>query len=109
MVFEVRQGYKSKDSKRQNADIDNATVAWASGYLPVFAIFSAQIDADVILRYQNSKCGTLIGISEADRLISLFSFFREVLLYDLEAFFRNNQTLISAEVNSILNLLLNAE
>ena len=26
-VFEVRQGYKSKDSKRQNGDIDNATVA----------------------------------------------------------------------------------
>ncbi|MCX6277959.1 MAG: hypothetical protein NT004_07665 [Bacteroidetes bacterium] len=30
VVFEVRQGYKSKDSKRQNADIDNATVAWAN-------------------------------------------------------------------------------
>ncbi len=26
-VFEVRQGYKSKDSKRQNADIDNIAVA----------------------------------------------------------------------------------
>ena len=31
LVFEVRQGYKSKDSKRQNADIDNATVAYANG------------------------------------------------------------------------------
>lgn len=41
IVFEVRQGYKSKDSKRQNADIDNATVAWANSYLPVFAIFSS--------------------------------------------------------------------
>lgn len=39
VVFEVRQGYKSKDSKRQNADIDNATVAWANGYLPAFAVF----------------------------------------------------------------------
>ena len=39
IVFEVRQGYKSKDSKRQNADIDNATVAWANNYLPVFAVF----------------------------------------------------------------------
>ncbi|MDR0682693.1 MAG: hypothetical protein LBG15_12745 [Dysgonamonadaceae bacterium] len=45
VVFEVRQGYKSKDSKRQNADIDNATVAYANGYLPVFAIFSSQIDS----------------------------------------------------------------
>jgi len=28
-VFEVRQGYKSKDSKRQNADIANASNAYA--------------------------------------------------------------------------------
>jgi len=54
-VFEVRQGYKSKDSKRQNADIDNIAVAWANGYLPVFAIFSTQIDADLVLRYRNSR------------------------------------------------------
>ena len=46
-VFEVRQGYKSKDSKRQNADIDNIAVAWAQGYMPVFAIFSGQMDADL--------------------------------------------------------------
>jgi hypothetical protein len=44
IVFEVRQGYKSKDSKRQNGDIDNIAVAWSQGYLPVFAIFSGQID-----------------------------------------------------------------
>ena len=42
IVFEIRQGYKSKDSKRQNADIDNATVAWSNSYLPVFAIFSLE-------------------------------------------------------------------
>jgi hypothetical protein len=29
-VFEVRQGYKSKDSKRQNADIANAANAYAN-------------------------------------------------------------------------------
>ena len=28
-VFEVRQGYKSKDSKRQNADVSNASNAYA--------------------------------------------------------------------------------
>lgn len=38
-VFEVRQGYKSKDSKRQNGDLDNATVAFAYSYLPIFTIF----------------------------------------------------------------------
>jgi len=34
VVFEVRQGYKSKDSKRQNADIANAAAAYSQGYLP---------------------------------------------------------------------------
>ena len=33
-VFEVRQGYKSKDSKRQNADIANAATAYTKGYFP---------------------------------------------------------------------------
>jgi hypothetical protein len=32
-IFEVRQGYKSKDSKRQNADIANAATAYTSAYL----------------------------------------------------------------------------
>ena len=30
LVFEVRQGYKSKDSKRQNGDIDNGLFAFKS-------------------------------------------------------------------------------
>ncbi|MDR2527990.1 MAG: hypothetical protein LBD04_03090 [Synergistaceae bacterium] len=34
IVFEIHQGYKSKDSKRQNADIANATNAYTNGYLP---------------------------------------------------------------------------
>jgi hypothetical protein len=33
-VFEVRQGYKSKDAKRQNADIINATNAYIHQYVP---------------------------------------------------------------------------
>jgi hypothetical protein len=61
VVFEVRQGYKSKDSKRQNGDIDNIAVAWAQGYMPVFAIFSGQIDGDLVLRYKNSRGGIIIG------------------------------------------------
>lgn len=43
-VFEVRQGYKSKDSKRQNADVANAPNAYAHQYLPVVALLSTQID-----------------------------------------------------------------
>lgn len=87
IVFEVRQGYKSKDSKRQNADIDNATVAWANGYLPVFAIFSSQIDSDIVLRYRNNRCGILVGTTSSDVQQSLYAFCKQVLGYDLAGFF----------------------
>jgi len=71
VVFEVRQGYKSKDSKRQNADIDNTTVAYSNGYLPVFAIFSSQIDSDIVLRYRNNRCGIITGINSNNSHTSL--------------------------------------
>jgi hypothetical protein len=108
VVFEVRQGYKSKDSKRQNADIDNATVAWANGYLPVFAIFSAQIDSDIVLRYRNSRCGVMIGSLSADPKSSLFAFSETVLGYDLAGFFENNSQKLQFEMSSILINLLDA-
>lgn len=79
-VFEVRQGYKSKDSKRQNADIDNATVAWASQYLPVFTIFSSQIDDDIVNRYLNNRCGILLGREGDDPCTSLYAFCREIYI-----------------------------
>lgn len=109
VVFEVRQGYKSKDSKRQNADIDNATVAWANGYLPVFAIFSSQIDGDVVLRYKNNRCGVLAGIQNGNKLNSLFDFSDKVLMYDLEGFFKRNENVIKKEIKQILEKLLEAD
>lgn len=47
IVFEIRQGYKSKDSKRQNADIANAATAYTKGLLPCAGILSLQIDEDI--------------------------------------------------------------
>jgi hypothetical protein len=107
-VFEVQQGYKSKDSKRQNADIDNIAVAWANGYLPVFAIFSSQIDADLVLRYRNSRGGIIIGTTSGTNQTSLFVFCREVLGYDLADFFRRNSEQIRSEVYVTLEALLSA-
>jgi hypothetical protein len=107
VVFEVRQGYKSKDSKRQNADIDNATVAWSSGYLPIFAIFSSQIDRDIVLRYRNNRCGILIGSPSDNPLISLFLFSKQVLGYDLAGFFQRNSAIFKAEINDVLLTILN--
>ncbi|WP_228060522.1 MULTISPECIES: hypothetical protein [unclassified Coleofasciculus] len=108
-VFEVRQGYKSKDSKRQNADIDNIAVAWANGYLPVFAIFSSQIDADLVLRYRNSRGGIIIGTTSGSNQSSLFAFSKEVMTYDLADFFRRNSELIKSEIHDTLEALLSAD
>lgn len=104
----MRQGYKSKDSKRQRADLDNATVAWANGYLPVFAIFSAQIDSDIVLRYRNNRCGILIGTTDGDSQVSLYAFCQQVLDYDLAAFFARNSAAIRAEISGVLETLLSA-
>lgn len=109
IVFEVRQGYKSKDSKRQNADIDNATVAWANGYLPVFAIFSSQIDSDLVLRYRNNRCGILVGAMNGDNQASLYAFCEQVLTYDLADFFKRKSSSIKKEIHEILETLLSAK
>ena len=108
-VFEVRQGYKSKDSKRQNGDIDNATVAYAYNYLPVFTIFSGQIDNDIVLRYTNSRCAILIGSESSSPYSSLFAFTKEVLGYDLAKFFRDNSPYIRGEVQKILEKLFDVK
>lgn len=109
IVFEVRQGYKSKDSKRQNADIDNVSVAWANGYLPVFAIFSNQIDIDLILRYRNNRAGILTGTLANDNKISLFAFSQQILDFDMIDFFKFNSSRIRNEINTVLETLLSAK
>ncbi|MDE6336309.1 MAG: hypothetical protein K2J63_05990 [Muribaculaceae bacterium] len=106
IVFEIRQGYKSKDSKRQNADIDNATVAYANDLIPVFAVFSTQIDEDIVLRYSNNKCGILIGTLSNDPFVSIFAFCQEILNFDLADFFRRNTIQIKNDTQNILKALL---
>lgn len=104
-VFEVRQGYKSKDSKRQNADLDNATVAYSKSYLPVFTVFSSQIDNDIALRYHNGKCGMLVGNLQGNTISSLYKFCNDVLLFDLAYFFEKNSSVIKENVNEVLKAL----
>lgn len=109
VVFEVRQGYKSKDSKRQNADIENVAIAWSKGYLPIFAIFSRQIDEDNMQRYLNSRAGVLLGLTDGDNQSSLFLFCKDILGYDLAGFFHRNSHIIKAEIEIVLQKLLSAE
>lgn len=88
VVFEVRQGYKSKDSKRQNADILNASNAYVNFYIPVLLLLSTQIDQDVAQRYIQAKWLFLNGSVRGKSTDSTYVFCREVLGYDLASFFR---------------------
>ena len=106
-VFEVRQGYKSKDSKRQNADIANAAAAYTKALLPCAAILSAQIDNDILLRYRAAKWAIVTGIEGLnDPLLSTYDFMRDVVGYDLAAFFKRNSETLRAEVDAVLKALL---
>lgn len=106
-VFEVRQGYKSKDSKRQNADIANAATAYTKAYLPCAVILSAQIDADILLRYRAEKWAVLTGAVGANNpLISTYDFMRDVVGYDLAAFFGRNSAALRTEIDAVLTALL---
>lgn len=105
-VFEVRQGYKSKDSKRQNADLDNATVAYSKNYLPVFAVFSSQIDDEIALRYRNGRCGLLVGRINDNPLTSLYAFCEKILGFDLASFFKRNSPTFHKQASDVLSALL---
>lgn len=106
-VFEVRQGYKSKDAKRQNADLANAVQAYTQRYLPVLVVISNQIDEGVASRYREGKWGVLRGdVRDKRSTRSTFAFCRDVVGYDLQAFFERNQASLREEVHSILDGLL---
>ena len=106
-VFEIRQGYKSKDSKRQNADIASAAAAYTQAYLPCAAVLSTQVDLDVLARYREHKWTVLTGaVGMSDSLSSTYDFMQEVAGYDLAGFFRRNQKTLKSETTSILRQLL---
>jgi hypothetical protein len=110
IVFEVRQGYKSKDSKRQNADIANAATAYTQAYLPCVVVMSNQIDMDILHRYHNEKWAVLVGrLDNTSPAISTYSFMKEVVGYDLAAFFSRNAEILRKEVAAILESLLRPE
>lgn len=112
-VFEVRQGYKSMDAKRQAADIANATQALGRQRLPALVLFSNQIDPALVRRYSVSGWGILRGVIAPvegydDSLVSTYAFMEQVVGYDLAAFFERNTAQIRGEVQGILDSLLEA-
>lgn len=110
VVFEVRQGYKSKDSKRQNADIANATTAYVNTYLPCIAVLSNQIDETIQTRYRMEKWGMLTGTVGTDNdLKSVYAFMKQVVGYDMAAFFERNSDTLKVELDKVLRSLLEAD
>lgn len=108
VVFEVRQGYKSKDSKRQNADIANASNAYTHFYMPVLVLLSTQIDQDVAVRYTQAQWLLLTGTTDGSATTSTYTFCREVLGYDLAGFYQTYADRIKAELETVLQTLLEA-
>ncbi|MFZ5909247.1 MAG: hypothetical protein ACOYYU_04460 [Chloroflexota bacterium] len=108
-VFEVRQGYKSKDSKRQNADIANAATAYSQGYLPVIVTLSTQIDSDIASRYEGEKWLILQGYVGGSSTTSTYVFANEVIGYDLAAFFQRNSGELRKTIEEVSKVLLGTD
>lgn len=109
VVFEIRQGYKSKDSKRQNADIANAANAYANGYIPCLMVMSAQIDDDIVARYNAAKWAILQGQIGLSAMNSTFSFFKQVIGFDFVQFMNDNQEYFKQKIATVLEKLMKAE
>ena len=109
IVMEVRQGYKSKDSKRQNADMANAAEAYTKGYLPILVVLSTQIDGDIVERYERGKWLVLQGTIGGDNTFSTYAFAREIIGYDLAAFFQRNSQQLKDFTEDVLEHLLRAD
>lgn len=105
VVMEIRQGYKSADSKRQNADLRFGMRAYNENYLPAIVIVSSQISEPVLRRYRSSQLLALVGIMGSTSE-STFAFFKEVVGFDLAAFFKRNSTQLREEFTKILENLL---
>lgn len=108
-VFEVRQGYKSKDAKRQNADLANAATAYSQGYLPVVVTLSTQIDTSVARRYEQAKWLVLQGHLGNSAVHSTYAFMEKIIGYDLADFFQRHSAVLQETVADVLQTLLTAE
>lgn len=109
VVFEVRQGYKSKDSKRQNADMANAANAYANSYIPCLMVMSSQIDDDLVTRYKDAKWVILQGNIGTSPIASTYDFFNEIIGFDIVQFMNANHDYFSEKIHVILERLMRAE
>jgi hypothetical protein len=104
-VFEIRQGYKSADSKRQNADLRFGMRARSDDtLLPVIVIVSTQVNNNVFQRYRDQRLHMMLGVLNGDN--STFGFFSDVIGYNLADFFQRNSSAIRKRFEEIIKQLL---
>ena len=108
-VFEARQGYKSADAKRSNADLGFGMNASSENYIPVLAVVSTQASNAVLRRYRNNKLLVLTGTISNDDTTSTFAFFKNVIGYELDKFFERNTTAMRERCNCVLEALLSVK
>lgn len=107
VVFEVRQGYKSQDSKRSQADTDNGQRALMEQYQMVVSVISTQINLQAKKHYLDNGILVMTGdIEDDDILTSTFAFTQKVLGYDLAGFFERNTDTLRTHMHSILEQTL---
>jgi len=108
VVLEIRQGYKSADSKRQNADLRFGLRAYTEvAHLPIIMIVSTQASSVVCTRYRAANILVLTG--RLDQRDSTFAFFSNVVGYDLAAFFQRNTEVLRNSFRGILRALLSPD
>jgi hypothetical protein len=83
--------------------------AYQEGLLPAVMILSQQVSETVIDRYRKDKMAVLTGILDGDSLSSTFTFFKQVIGFDLESFFRRNSETLRTETLAIIQALLRAD
>lgn len=105
-VFEARQGYKSADAKRSNADLGFGMNAASENYIPVLAVISTQASESVLRRYRNNKLLVMTGTRTGDATTSTFAFFKNVIGYELDKFFERNSAAMRERCNRVLEALL---
>ena len=109
VVFEVRQGYKSQDSKRSQGDVSNGGQALNAAYQMAVMVMSTQIPDVIRNRYERNCIRVMTGTLTDDPLSSTFAFFKRIVGYDLAAFFARNSGEFREAMNQILERILETE
>ena len=73
------------------------------------AVLSSQVSETVIARYQDAGMLVLTGIPSSDSTVSTFAFFREVIGYSLDDFFRRSSPDVKNVIHGLIEKLLAPE